>query len=53
MDGICKYKPTPPPDCGFYCDYNNISTSQCIPQSSVCDFNTDCVDSGIDELDCG
>ena len=53
LDGECPYVPTPPPECAFHCDNENPGTSVCIPSAAVCDFNIDCVENSIDELDCG
>ncbi|XP_078483553.1 MAM and LDL-receptor class A domain-containing protein 1 isoform X3 [Ciona intestinalis] len=52
MLGVCPYVPTAPPDCAYYCDPSNPSTSVCIPAASVCDFNIDCPVDGIDEINC-
>ena len=52
LEGECPYNPTPPAECAFHCNDADPQLSVCIPASSVCDFNVDCVENERDELDC-
>ena len=53
LDGECPYVATPPAECAFYCNAAEPAITECIPAAAVCDFNVDCVETRLDESDCG